>query len=94
MEDITGSSQLDPKPTLRLNDIGGLVQSQEKEIVNWVVSQLNSQDRNDSQYNQPLAQGPRMTPATIAQSRNLTSDPITKLENLLAQVRGEQELEQ
>ena len=95
-EDTTQQSQSRPEPTLRLNDIRELLQSHEEYIVNRVVHQLNSQNPNSSRHNQASTtpQPPPSNPFMTDQPRNLTSHRITELENLLAQLRAEQELEE
>ena len=95
-EDTIQRTQSRPEPTLRLDDIRELLQSHEEDIVNRVVYQLNSQNPNSSRHNHA---GPTPQPApsnhfTTEQPRNLTSHRITELENQLAQLRAEQELEE
>ena len=95
-EDTTQQTQSRPEPILRLNDIRELLQSQEKDIVNRVVHQLNSQNPNGSRHNHASAtpQPPPSNHFRTDQPRNLTSQRITELENKLAQLGAEQELEE
>jgi len=93
MEDTTRHSHSHPEPARRLNDIRALLQSHEQDIVNRVVTQLNT--------HQPPAPPPtpvnRRTaahPPIPVQSQNLTSMRITELENQLAELRAVQDLEQ
>ena len=95
-EDRTQRTQSRLEPTLRLNDIRELLQSHEEDIVNRVVHHLNSQNRNSSRHN-PARATPQLPPSNrfmTEQARNLTSHRITELENQLAQLRAEQELEE
>lgn len=91
---MTYSFQSHPNPTLRLNNIRELLQSHEEDIINPVVSLRNSQNHHSPHYNQPSPRVLRMNCTIRVLLRNLTSHWITALENQLAQLRTEQELEQ
>jgi len=93
MEDTTRHSHSHPEPALRLNDIRALLQSYEHEIVNRVVTQLNTH-QPPAPPPTPINRRTAAHPPIPGQSRNLTSMKITELENQLAELRTAQDIEQ
>jgi len=93
MEDTTRHSHSHPEPALRLNDIRALLQSHEHEIVNRVVTQLNTH-QPPAQPPTPINRRTAAHPPIPVQSQNLTSMRITELENQLAELRAAQDIEQ
>jgi len=93
MEGTTQHSHSHPEPALRLNDIRALLQSHEHEIVNRVVTQLNTH-QPPAPPPTPINRRTAAHPPIPVQSRNLTSMKITELENQLAELRAAQDIEQ
>jgi len=93
MEDTTRYPHSHPEPALRLNDISALLQSHEQQIVNQVVTQLNTHQPPALQPT-PINRRTAAHPPIPVQSQNLTSMRITECENELAELPAAQDLEQ